>query len=72
MTGPVLLGLGAGLAAALVLGRTVAGFLYRVQAADPASLAVAGGALLLVALVAALIPAWRATRIDPATVLMAE
>jgi len=72
MTGPVLLGLGAGLAAALVLGRTVAGFLYRVQPADPASLAVAGGALLLVALAAALIPAWRATRIDPATVLMAE
>jgi ABC-type antimicrobial peptide transport system permease subunit len=72
MTGPVVLGLAAGLVAVVLLGRTVTGFLYQVGPADPASLAVAAGALLLVALVAVLIPAWRATRIDPAKVLMAE
>lgn len=72
MTGPILLGLAAGLVAVVVLGRTVTGFLYQVGPADPASLAVAAGALVLVALVALLIPAWRATRIDPAKVLMAE
>jgi len=72
MTGPVLLGLSAGLVAVIILGRSIAGFLYQVSPADPASLAAAAGALLLVALVAVLIPAWRATRIDPAKVLMAE
>jgi ABC-type lipoprotein release transport system permease subunit len=43
--------------------------LYRVGTADPLSIAAAAGALLAVGVVAALIPAMRASRTDPAIVL---
>jgi len=46
--------------------------LYGVRSRDPFSFVVAGGALLVVTLLAALIPAWRAVRVDPANVLRAE
>jgi putative ABC transport system permease protein len=67
-----LVGLGVGVGAALSLGRTLETLLYGVQARDLLSFVVAGAALLLVTLLAALIPALRAVRVDPANVLRAE
>jgi predicted permease len=63
--GLVMVGIGAGLAAALAATRLIADMLFGVKPADP--LTFGGVALLLaaVALVACFIPAQRATRVDP-------
>jgi putative ABC transport system permease protein len=62
-------GLAAGLLAALGAGRALSAVLFNVSPSDPVTLL--GGMLVLavVAFVAACIPAMRATRVDPATVL---
>jgi ABC-type antimicrobial peptide transport system permease subunit len=67
-------GLGAlgGCAAALALSSTLKGVIYGVDSRDPASILVAVVVLLAVAGLAALIPAVRATRIDPIHVLRSE
>ncbi|WP_375767437.1 ADOP family duplicated permease [Archangium gephyra] len=64
----VLLGSVLGIGAALVLSRLLSAFLYGVSAVDPLSLAGATLALLAVGVAAALLPAWRASRLDPAAV----
>jgi putative ABC transport system permease protein len=61
----VALGLVAGLIAALVLARFVGGLLYGVTGTDPVSIATAVLILGLAASLACLLPALRATRIDP-------
>lgn len=68
----VVLALAMGLVGAWVVGGLLSDLLYGVEPADPASLA--GAALLLgaVGLSAALLPAVRAMRVDPARVLQAE
>ncbi|MGN6594210.1 MAG: ADOP family duplicated permease [Terriglobales bacterium] len=66
------LGVAVGLAAALPLARLLASLLAGVQPNDPATLAAAAGLLLLVALAACLLPAWRATQVDTAAALRAE
>jgi putative ABC transport system permease protein len=43
--------------------------LYRASPADPAILAAGAGLLALTAIAAAFIPAFRATRLDPAAAL---
>lgn len=58
-----------GAAAFLGMARWLASFLYGVGAADPLAMAAAAGVLLLAGLLAALVPAWRAGRTDPAAVL---
>jgi ABC-type antimicrobial peptide transport system permease subunit len=65
-------GIGAGISAALVLGRLVQALLYQVKATD--ALTFAGVTLLLagVALVAAWLPARRASRTDPVLALRSE
>lgn len=68
----VLGGVAIGVAAAAALARLASALLYGVGAADPASLAAAAVALLLVGVVAALVPAWRAGRTHPALVLREE
>ncbi|MGA1995281.1 MAG: ABC transporter permease, partial [Bryobacteraceae bacterium] len=70
--GPVLAGIVAGLGGALALARLVAGLLYGVAPRDPLSMALAAGGMLAVALVAAAIPALRASRVDPVRALHYE
>jgi len=64
----VLIGSVIGTIAALILARLLSTFLYGVSAVDPLSLAGATLALLAVGVAAALLPAWRASRLDPAAV----
>jgi len=62
-------GLAIGLAGAFVAGRLLQSQLFEVSAADPA---VYGGMIVLLlgtALLAALVPAWRASRVEPAEAL---
>jgi ABC-type antimicrobial peptide transport system permease subunit len=60
-----LAGMAAGTVAAFATTRLVASMLFRVDAADPATFVLAGLFLSAVALLAAWLPAFRATRIDP-------
>jgi putative ABC transport system permease protein len=66
------LGLGAGLLAALGLGRLLARVFPGVPAADPTSVVLAGLALGGVTFLASVLPARRASRSDPLTVLRRE
>ena len=61
-----------GLLASLALGRVLQSLLFEVTPTDPATLAAVAAVVLLVSVVAAAIPARRATRIDPLTVLRYE
>jgi putative ABC transport system permease protein len=62
---PALLGMAIGLAAALALGRTISSLVFGVTAADPLTLGAVAALLSAVALAACLLPAMRATRVDP-------
>ncbi|HEX5047505.1 MAG TPA: ADOP family duplicated permease [Gammaproteobacteria bacterium] len=62
---PVLIGLLAGIAAALALGRFLAGMLYGVEPSDPATLLSVVGVILISALIASWVPAWRAANAPP-------
>jgi len=62
-------GLLLGVGAALVVGRALGALLFEVSPADPRVFAAAALSMLLVAFVAAYVPARRATAIDPRTVL---
>ncbi len=65
-------GLIVGAAAALAGSRVLEGFLFGVEATDPATFAAVGAAMVAVAALAAVLPALRATRRDPAEALGAE
>jgi ABC-type antimicrobial peptide transport system permease subunit len=65
----VALGVTLGVAAALALGRGMAGLLFGVQPADPATLTAVACVLGVTAVGASYLPARRAARVDPATVL---
>jgi len=67
-----LLGIGIGLVAALGLTRLIESQLYGVAATDPSTFLLVAGILALTALVANLLPALRAMRMDPAGVLREE
>jgi len=60
------------LGAALALGRVVQSMLFDMSPHDPLTLSVVAILLLLVALVACLVPARRATKVDPIIALRAE
>lgn len=61
-----------GLAGSLAAGRVIATMLYGVEPGDPLTLAAVSAVLAAVALVACLVPARRALRVDPMTALRAE
>jgi predicted lysophospholipase L1 biosynthesis ABC-type transport system permease subunit len=69
---PVGAGLVFGLAAALAAGRLLQSLLFQVRSWDPLALLVAAGVLFCVAMLASLLPAHRATRLDPVTTLRTE
>jgi predicted permease len=70
--GPVGLGLCAGLFLALGLARLLTSQLNGVTATDPLTFGTVAGILLVVAILASLVPAVRATRVDSATAMREE
>ena len=69
---PVVIGLVLGLAASLALGRLLTAQLYEVSANNPALLAATSVTLAVVALLACLIPARRASLVNPIEALRTE
>ena len=58
-----------GIAAAVAGARMIQSFLFDVSTKDPLTFAAVGGLLILVAVVASLVPALRAVRLNPVTAL---
>jgi ABC-type lipoprotein release transport system permease subunit len=69
---PVAVGVGIGLLATRWAGRLAEAQLFQVKAGDPDTLAAAAVTVGLAALLAAYIPARRASRVDPMVVLRGE
>jgi predicted permease len=61
-----------GLALAAAGGRFIQPLLFETSARNPVILATVAGILVVVAIVASLIPAWRAKRVDPVVALRAD
>ena len=64
-----LIGLAAGLSAAVVSTRLMETLLFGVSPGDPATLAGVAAVITIVAMTASLVPAIRATRVDPIVAL---
>jgi len=68
----VAIGVVAGVLIALAATRLIVSFLFGVTATDPVTLALSCLALAVVAMAAALVPAWRAAAVDPLQALRDE
>jgi putative ABC transport system permease protein len=66
------IGVAAGLIGAFGLTRLVASLLFGVRPTDPMTIAAVVATIALVAAIASLLPAWRASRVDPIVVLRDE
>jgi ABC-type antimicrobial peptide transport system permease subunit len=62
-------GIAAGVAIALALGRTLGSLVFGVSQHDPLSFAASIAAMILVAIIAAAVPAYRAVTVDPVEAL---
>lgn len=69
---PVAMGLFVGLAAAAGSTKVLGSVLFDIEPSDPATFVAVAATLIAVALLASLLPAWRASRVDPVRVLSAE
>ena len=69
---PVAAGLAAGILCAVAAGRVLSSLLFQVSARDPLTIAGVALVLLAVSAAAALVPAHRATRVDPMNALRFE
>jgi predicted permease len=65
-------GLGVGVVGALVLTRLASSMLYQLEPTDPLTFCVTIGLMLLTAAAAGYVPAFRASRVDPMSVLRAS
>ena len=68
----VAVGVVAGVVLALASARFVGSLLYEVSARDPLALGVGGLVLLAAGLLASILPAWRATRVDAVIALRGD
>jgi len=66
---PALIGVGAGVVAALASSRLMRNMVFGVSPSDPLTLTAVAATLTLVALLASVVPAYRAARLDPSEVL---
>ena len=64
-----IVGIVVGLLGALAINRLISSLLFGVQPTDPTTMVAVVGTITLVAVVACLMPAWRASRVDPNVVL---
>ena len=73
---PALFGLAAGVAASVVAAQLIRHYadfmLYKTRTLDPAIFAIVAATLLAVAALACLVPAWKASRLDPMQALRTE
>jgi ABC-type antimicrobial peptide transport system permease subunit len=69
---PTLIGIGIGTGAAILLSRVLTTLIYGVQATDPTTFAAVAGLLAAVGVFASVVPAYRATLIDPVRTLRDE
>jgi predicted permease len=66
---PILIGVAIGLAAALALSRLIVSLIFNVRPTDPATFAAVAALLITVGIAANILPAYRATRIEPTRTL---
>jgi ABC-type antimicrobial peptide transport system permease subunit len=69
---PTFIGLAIGIVGALALGRVLSNLIYGVSATDPMTFVVVSLILAGVAIVASLLPAYRAVRVEPVKTLRDE
>ena len=69
---PILLGVVIGCAAALALGRVASSLIFGVRATDPLTFAMVALLLVAVGLLATVVPAYRATLVEPIRTLREE
>jgi putative ABC transport system permease protein len=69
---PTLLGVAIGTAGALALGRVLSSLIYSVRPTDPITFVAVAMLLVAVAFVASIVPAYRATKVDPMVALRYE
>jgi ABC-type antimicrobial peptide transport system permease subunit len=69
---PALVGIAIGMIAALASAKVMETLVFGVSASDPLTLAIVGATLVFAALMASVVPAYRALRLDPVKVLRAD
>jgi putative ABC transport system permease protein len=69
---PALLGVVVGAVGALAVGHVLSSLIYQVKPTDPITFLVVTVLLMAVAALASIIPAYRATKVDPMVVLRYE
>jgi len=69
---PTLVGVGIGLAGALLLGRLLQSLIYGIKTSDPVTFGAVSLLLASVALLACMIPAYRASKVEPMSALRDE